>query len=242
MEPQLRRTAIDESRATVHGMIVSLDAYHLDPVYRLRRAENKQLQLKIAREVGLNIPRTLITNDPESVRRFARECNQGIVMKTLTSFSIYEDGVRQVVFTNSIRTEDLEHLSELRYCPATFREQLPKTLELRATIVGDCIFTASIDSQQSEKARVDWRRDGIGLIDSWQSYALPVEVEQGLLKLMRTLEISYGAADLILTPEGRHVFLEVNPNGEFFWLEKHPGLPLTSAIADLLVSKRSKPG
>jgi len=228
MDPQLRRTAIDESRATVHGMIASLDAYHLDPVHRIRRAENKQLQLKIARELGLSIPRTLITNQPEAVRRFARECDQGMVMKTLTSFSIYERGEQQVVFTNAVRTEDLEHLGELRYCPATFQERLPKTLELRATIVGGRVFTAAIDSQQSDKARVDWRRDGIGLIDSWQPYALPVEVEQGLLKLMRALEISYGAADLILTPEGRHVFLEVNPNGEFFWLEKHPGLPLTS--------------
>ena len=77
MDPQLRRAAIDQSRAAVHGMIASLDAFHLDPIHRLRRAENKQLQLKIAREVGLHIPRTLITNEPEAVRRFARECKQG---------------------------------------------------------------------------------------------------------------------------------------------------------------------
>jgi biotin carboxylase len=50
--------------------------------------------------------------------------------------------------------------------------------------------------------------------------------------------LHYGAADFILTPDGRHVFLEINPAGEFFWLEKYTGLPLSGAIASLLVSKR----
>jgi MvdD family ATP-grasp ribosomal peptide maturase len=236
MDPQLRRTAIDESRATVYGLIASLDAFHLDPVHRLRRAENKQLQLKIARAVGLRIPRTLMTNEPEAVRRFARECPAGMVMKTLTSFAIYAGGLEKVVFTNPVEAEHLERLDELRYCPATFQERLPKALELRATIVGDRVYTGSIDSQRSERARVDWRRDGLGLIDRWQPYELPVDVEQGLLKLMRALGLHYGAADLILTPDGRHVFLELNPNGEFFWLERHAGLPISSAIAELLMA------
>lgn len=236
MDPQLRRAAIDESRATVHGMIASLDAFHLDPVYRLRRAENKQLQLKIAREVGLGIPRTLITNKPEAVRAFAHECKRGMVMKTLFSFAIYEQGEQKVVFTNAVQTKDLERLADLRYCPATFQEQVPKALELRTTIVGDRVFTASIDSQRSAKSAIDWRRDGLGLIDAWEPYQLPAEVEGRLLKLMRVLGLNYGAADLILTPDGHHVFLEVNPVGEFFWLERRPGLPLSSAIAHLLVS------
>ena len=239
MDPQLRRAAIDQSRAAVQGMIASLDAFHLDPVYRLRRAENKQLQLKIAREVGLRVPRTLITNDPEAVRGFARECQQGMIMKTLSSFAIYEQGEQKVVFTSAVRAKDLERLADLRHCPATFQEQVPKVLELRVTIVGDRVFSAAIDSQRSERSRVDWRRDGLGLIDEWEAYRLPTEVEERLLKLMRRLSLNYGAADLILTPDGQHIFLEVNPVGEFFWLEKkRPGLPLSSAIAQLLVADR----
>ncbi|WP_233887829.1 MvdC/MvdD family ATP grasp protein [Paraburkholderia flagellata] len=238
MDLQLRRAAIEQSRATLHGMIASLDAFHLDPVHRLRRAENKQLQLKIAREVGLTMPRTLITNAPEAVRGFARECRQGMIMKTLSSFAIYEQGDQKVVFTNTLHDKDLERLDDLRYCPAIFQEQVPKALELRATIVGKRVFTASIDSQRSEKSSVDWRRDGIGLLEAWEPYPLPLEVENGLLKLMHALGLNYGAADFILTPDGRHCFLEVNPVGEFFWLEKHPGLPLSGAIADLLVSSK----
>jgi MvdD family ATP-grasp ribosomal peptide maturase len=236
MDVQLRRTSIDESRATVQGMIASLDAFHLDPVYRLRRAENKQLQLRVARELGMDIPRTLMTNDPAAVRRFARECTGGMVMKTLSSFAIYEQGEQKVVFTSPVQSQDLDHLEDLRYCPATFQEQVPKSLELRTTVVGDRVFTAAIDSQRSEKARFDWRRDGLGLIGDWEAYQLPAGVEESLLKLMRFFGLNYGAADFILTPAGRHVFLEVNPVGEFFWLEKHPGFPISATIADLLVS------
>jgi len=239
MDRQLRRAAIDESRATVQGMIASLDAFHLDPVYRLRRAENKQLQLKIAREVGLRVPRTLITNDPEAVRGFARECKEGMIMKTLSSFAIYEQGEQKVVFTSMVQAKDFERLGDLRNGPATFQEQVPKALELRVTIVGEQVFAAAIDSQRAERSRIDWRRDGLGLIDEWEPYRLPAEVEERLLALMRRLSLNYGAADFILTPDRQHVFLEVNPVGEFFWLEKkRPGLPLSGAIAELLVANQ----
>ena len=159
-------------------------------------------------------------------------------MKTLSSFAIYEQGEQKVVFTSTVRTKDLERLADLRNCPAIFQEQVAKALELRITIVGDRVFSAAIDSQRSEKTTIDWRRDGLGLIDEWQPYRLPAEAEDRLLRLMRLLGLNYGAADFILTPDGQHIFLEVNPVGEFFWLEKRPGLPLSGAIARLLVSNQ----
>ena len=156
-------------------------------------------------------------------------------MKTLSSFAIYERGDQKVVFTNSVKTRDLGHLADLRYCPATFQEHVPKALELRTTIVGDRVFTASIDSQRSEKTSIDWRRDGFGLIADWEPYELPAEVEERLMKLMRPW-VSIWRSRFHPHPDGHHVFLEVNPVGEFFWLEKYRGLPLSGAIADLLVS------
>lgn len=239
MDPQLRRVAIEESKAAVYGLIASLDAFHLDHVHRVRRAEHKQLQLQLAKQAGLRTARTLLSNDPDAVRQFARGCASGMIMKTLTSFSIWADQQEQVVFTNRVTAADLEHLEGLRYGPAVFQEQLPKALELRCTIVGDRVFTASIDSARSARARVDWRRDGIGLMNRWDRYTLPGEVEQRLLTVMHRLGLNYGAADFIVTPRGEHVFLEVNPNGEFYWLDKHLGLPLTAEIADLLVSDRA---
>jgi hypothetical protein len=115
-------------------------------------------------------------------------------------------------------------------------------LELRVTIVGDQVLTAAINSQASERAAHDWRRDGVQLLNAWQPYELPSETEAKLLRVMDYFNLNYGAADFIVTPEGRHVFLEVNPGGEFFWLERCPGLPISSAIADVLLGRSNRRG
>lgn len=237
IEPQLRMASIDESSRAVKGMLESLKAFRMDPEPVIRRAEHKQLQLQVARDLGMDIPRTLFTNDPGAVRAFARECEAGIVTKMLSSFAVYEEGLEKVVFTNPVSREDLEDLDGLNLCPMTFQEHLPKALELRTTVVGDRVFTASIDSQVSEAAQYDWRKDGVALMKEWQLFELPRPLEQQLLRLMDYFELNYGAIDFILTPDGRYVFLEINPVGEFFWLEDYPGLPISSAIADVLLDR-----
>ncbi|ELS03783.1 RimK-like protein [Xenococcus sp. PCC 7305] len=239
MDPQIRQASIGETRATIFGMIASLQAFHLDSRVNVEQAKNKQLQLQVAQALNLEIPRTLTTNNPQRVREFAQECPGGIITKMLSSFAIYDSqGREQVVFTNPVKPSDLENLEGLCFCPMTFQEQIPKALELRTTIVGKQIFTASIDSQRLSKARSDWRRQGIALLRDWQRYQLPSEVETKLLDLMDYFGLNYGAIDLILTPDGRHVFLEINPVGEFFWLERCPGLPISQAIADLLLTSK----
>jgi MvdD family ATP-grasp ribosomal peptide maturase len=237
LEPQLRMASVDESSRTVKGMLESLVAFRMDPEPVIRRAEHKQLQLRVARELGLDTPRTLITNDADAVRAFAQACEAGIVTKMLSSFAVYENGAEKVVFTNPVSRADLADLDGLSLCPMTFQEQLPKALELRTTVVGDRVFTASIDSQVSAQAQYDWRKDGVALLKNWQRFDLPRRVEQQLLKLMDYFSLNYGAVDFILTPEGRYVFLEINPVGEFFWLEDSPGLPISSAIADVLLGR-----
>jgi MvdD family ATP-grasp ribosomal peptide maturase len=235
MDKQLRQASLKESRVTIEGMIASTKGFHLDPLPNIRRAENKQLQLQIAREVGLDTPRTLTTNNPVAVKKFAQECQQGIITKMLSSFAIYDQqGREQVVFTNPISSEDLNNLDGLSFCPMTFQEIIPKALELRTIIVGKRVLTAAVDSQTLDKARYDWRKQGIALLDAWESYTLPKDVEDKLLKLMAEFRLNYGALDIILTPDGRYVFLEVNPVGEFFWLERCPGLPISQAIAEVL--------
>ncbi|MEM8805470.1 MAG: MvdD family ATP-grasp ribosomal peptide maturase [Cyanobacteria bacterium P01_G01_bin.38] len=236
MEAQLRQAAVQESRRTVTGMIASLRAFHLDPVVNIRRAEHKQLQLQVAREIGLEIPRTLLTNHPAAVREFAQTCEQGLVTKMLTSFAIYEDDEEKVVYTNPVSAADLEDLEGLQLCPMTFQEKIPKALELRATIVGREVFTAAVDSQRLEKSHHDWRRQGVALLHDWQPYMLPIEIQEKLLTLMERLNLNYGAIDMILTPDNRHIFLEVNPCGEFFWLDLLPGLAISQTIAKHLLN------
>ena len=237
LDRQLRRASVSESRAAARGMLASLKAFRVDPVERIRRAENKQLQLQVARELGLDTPRTLTTNDPSAVRDFVEACEGRVVTKMLSSFAVYEGGREMVVFTNPVGPEDLADLSGLSLCPATFQEMIPKALELRVTVVGYRVMSASLDSQVSARAAHDWRRDGLRMIEDWRPYELPREVEEKILRLMDYFVLNYGAIDIIVTPDGRHVFLEVNPAGEFFWLERCPGLPVADALADVLLGR-----
>ncbi|MCF4968341.1 MvdD family ATP-grasp ribosomal peptide maturase [Nostoc sp. CMAA1605] len=238
MDKQLRQASIQESRVTVQGMIASIKGFHLDPLPHIRRADNKQLQLQVAREIGLDTPRTLTTNNPVAVKQFAQECPQGMISKMLSSFAIYdEQGQEQVVFTNPVSAADLDHLEGLRFCPMTFQEKVAKALELRITIVGKQVFAAAVDSQALDKAQYDWRKQGVALLNAWKPYTLPQDIEEKLLKLMAHFGLNYGAIDVILTPDQRHVFLEVNPVGEFFWLERCPGFPISQAIAQVLLSQ-----
>jgi MvdD family ATP-grasp ribosomal peptide maturase len=239
MDAQFRAASIQESRVTVFGLITSLRAFHLDSIPVIRRVENKQLQLQVAREIGLDTPRTLITNKSEAVRDFARNCKTGIITKMMASFAIYdEDGQERVVFTNPVTEEDLEHLDGLKFCPMTFQELLPKEVELRVTIVGKQVFCAAVDSQKLDRAKFDWRKEGIALLDAWYPYPLPTDIETKLLQFMAYFGLHYGAIDIIVTTDGRYVFLEVNPVGEFFWLELYAGLPISNAIADVLIQGR----
>jgi glutathione synthase/RimK-type ligase-like ATP-grasp enzyme len=235
LDKQLRHASLGEASAAAHGMLASLKAFRMDHLHHIRHAENKQLQLQVARELGLDTPRTLTTNDPATVRAFANSCEDGMVTKMLSSFAIYDAGRELVVFTNPVKPEDLADLSGLSLCPATFQELLPKSLEIRATVVGERVMSAAVDSQVSARATHDWRRDGVRMLQDWRPYQLPPAVEEKILRLMDYFSLNYGAIDIILTPAGKHVFLELNPCGEFFWLEHSPGLPISDAIADVLL-------
>jgi len=238
MDKQYKRAAVREIEATIIGMLASLDAFKLDPLPLVRLAGNKQLQLQIAHDVGLEIPATLITSDADAVRSFYAGNKGGTVAKMLSSFAIFdEEGREQVVFTTPLKPENLRSLERLRLCPMTFQAMVPKQLELRTTVVGDRLFTAAIDSQATERASVDWRREGEALVDQWKPYDLPSDVRQGVLRLMNHFGLNYGAIDIIVTPDDRHVFLEVNPVGEFFWLESCPGFAIGEALADVLLDR-----
>ena len=227
MDSRLR--SVQEFRLIIQGAIASLKAFHLDPLLNIRRAENKQLQLQAARELGLEIPRTLMTNNPQTVLEFAQSCQAGMIAKMLSSFAICEG---QGDFTH-FASKDLDNLDKLRSCPMVFQENIPKALELRTIIVGKRTFTASIDSQRFG-TRQDWRRQKLVQLNAWKPYELPQAVEEKLMKLLQYFGLNYGAINLILTPDGRHVFLEVNPVGGYFWLEHCPGFPISQAIAELL--------
>lgn len=232
-----RTACVQESRRHLFGFIAGLPCFHLDPIESVRRTDHKELQIRRAVELGLDVPRTLFSNHPDSVREFFDAVDGRMISKMQHSFAIYREGIENVVFTNVMTAEHLEDLSGLKYCPMTFQELVDKAVELRVTVVGERVFCAQVDSQARDVTAVDWRRDGVGLIREWTPYTLPADTERALLALVSELGLNYAAADFIVTPEGRHVFLEVNAVGEFFWLQESPGFPICESIADVLLGR-----
>ena len=224
-----------EARRTLHGTLGVMPCFKLDPYESVRRADHKELQLRRAAEVGLAIPDTLITNRADEVRAFFEAHPQGIITKMQHSFAIYREGEEHVVFTNPVGEGDLGRLDGLRFSPMTFQANIQKRLEIRATVIGDRVFSAAVDSASNAAAKTDWRRDGSGLEYAWAHHTLPDDVAARLVRLVGEFGLNYSAADLILTPEGEYVFLEINAAGEFFWLQHAPGLPMVEQLADVLL-------
>lgn len=232
--------SIDESRQTFFGMVAALDIFKLDDPLKMEWANRKQLQLQVAKNMGLTIPNTLITNEAEAVKKFYRENPHGVITKMQASFAIMQQGQEQVVFTNSVNEDALDELEQIRFCPMTFQENVPKKLELRTIIVGNKLFTASVDSQKASDAKDDWRKKGLSFVNDWEKFDLPAEVEESLLKFMQHFGLNYGAFDFILTPDDQLYFLEINTAGEFYWLERKPGFPISESLAGLLLGNEQR--
>lgn len=237
MDSKFYGAAMGEIRNTLFGFFESVDAYSLGKPSVYRRLDSKEEQLKIADKLGLTIPATCLTNNPDEARKFIIK-HQNVVAKMQTGFAIYEDGVENVVFTNVVGEDKLEELDSLLYCPMQFQQMIQKKKELRITIVGRDVYAFEIDSQQSEDAKIDWRKDGVNLIDKWNRTELPTDVEAKLLELLDIYNVDYGAIDMIVSPEDEYYFIEINAAGEFFWLDNlTEGNLISKSIADVLCDK-----
>lgn len=242
LDPAFRVGSQRESVAALYGFLDGLHrARWIDPPDAVQAAENKLRQLRLARDAGIAVPRTLVSNDPARVRAFfAAERAGGVVAKMLTALSTSMEGSRFFVHTHAITEEDLEDLDGLRYSPMVFQSRVPKARELRVAYVAGRCFAGAINTSEVEGAEVDWRRAAPGATP-WRRDAVPDPVARALCALMTSLGLRFGAIDLIVTPDGGHVFLEVNPCGEWGMLERDLELPIAAAIADALLHPERMP-
>lgn len=235
LEKEFVSSAHGEIRTTLFGMLESLNCFQISKFSQYRRLDSKEEQMKIASYLGLKVPETCITNNPQEAKRFVQERPNGVISKMQSSFAIMKDGVENVVFTNIVKEEDLNDIDSLQYCPMQFQEKLEKKLELRVTIVGDKIFSFAIDSQKSDNAKIDWRKEGNSLLNDWVPYELPLEIKEKLLQMMDVYQVNYGAIDIIVTPDDEYYFLEINSAGEFFWLDRLIDGAISEQISKVLL-------
>jgi MvdC family ATP-grasp ribosomal peptide maturase len=239
LDERYRSMCVGESAAALEGFLDALhNARWVNDLDHQRNAENKQRQLRLATRAGLRVPRTLVTNDPTAARQFFAETDGQTVAKLLRPLTVSMDAAESFVYTNRVREEDLAGADALRHCPMVFQELIPKAHELRvAYVAGEC-FAGALDASGSSRGHIDWRRAAPEDC-RWQKFQLPTEIATGLQTLMSALGLVFGAIDLICTPSGEHVFLEVNPGGEWGMLERDLGLPISEAIAEALLQNKT---
>ncbi len=217
-----RLFAWSESTEALTGVWHAIECFWMNPPAGDEAGQRKIRQLQVARQVGLAVPETLITNDPALAAAFIDARPAGAVIRK--AFRNIAEAPRS---TAIVTLEDRAHITDVQYAPVTFQEFVPADLDLRVIVVEQEIFAAAIRSEP--EYRTDYRM-GMGSAE-FSSYQLPDDVASALLALHARLGLAYGASDFRVTPDGEHVFLGVNPGGEYLFASDRTGQPVPQAIA-----------
>lgn len=223
----------NEWSAVTRSLWNALEGRWLSSPFAILRAEDKPRQLTLATSLGFDIPDTLISNDFESASTFVAD--GGAIGKPLRHSLVERGENGEVLFT--VRLDPLKPMDReaVSLAPVIYQREVRKAYDVRATVIGDRIFAAAIHSQDHSDTEVDWR-SGTRLDLQHEAIELPQPVVEKCLALTKALDLRYGAIDLVADLAGRHWFLEINPNGQWAWIERRTGLPLAAAIVDELVA------
>ena len=224
-EQQHQMFALTECREVFQGLWRTLDASWINDPMLDDMAHRKTYQLELAESIGLSVPRTLVTNDPSDARAFIQE--QGVGRTIYKPFTGTPAAWRE---TRLVGEDEVTKLDLVRLAPLIFQEYI-EGVDIRVTVVGDRIFPAEVDVSQGDYP-VDFRMNmdqaTIGATE------LPRDVEQKLHTLMKRLGLVYGAVDFRRRADGEHVFLEINPAGQWLFVELQTGQPIARAVAERL--------
>ena len=224
-----------ETRAFLSGVINSLLPNRwMSRPDMISVAEKKPHQLAVAARMGFAVPETIITNSHNAVEGWMG--GQKLVAKAVSSGYIKNPDGNLAMFTSLVRPGDLHDLGSLKLAPVTFQEHIDKVSDIRVTVVTEDVFAAEILSQESDPSRIDWRAtDDPNL--GHAKHELPDDVSSLCRALVKNLGLQFGAIDLALTHDGCYVFFEINPNGEWLWIEDRLGYPIAERIALWLANK-----
>ncbi len=226
-----RRYCEVEWGAALTSALNSLGERWLNSPIAIMAAENKPRQLSIAYKLGFTVPDTLITNDLRQAQRFLSE---GVsVAKPLREALLEDDGDERVIFTSRLNELVRTDEKRLALAPVIFQREIQKHSDIRATVIGEAVYAAEILSQEFDETKTDWRC-GSRTDLPHRPHDLPGDLRMKCIHLVRTLGLQFGAVDLVLDQGGRYWFLEVNPNGQWAWIENRTRMPLTKAIVDEL--------
>jgi ATP-GRASP peptide maturase of grasp-with-spasm system len=202
---------------------------------------NKPAVLALAARAGLAIPDSLITTERAALAQFSAR-HQAIVSKPIAeTILLAGGGATHLLYTSVVPPELIAELPE-RFPPTLFQERLAKEYELRIFYLdGEC-HAMAIFSQQDPQTAVDFRRYNHARPNRRVPYRLRPDTERGIRALMGALELETGSLDMVRTPDGRDVFLEVNPVGQFGMVSQPCNYRLERRVAERLIQRANDGG
>ncbi|WP_266719952.1 RimK family alpha-L-glutamate ligase [Streptomyces sp. NBC_00199] len=223
-----QRLVDNDSRGALGGVLAaSFRGQWISTPEATDRAADKLYQLSVAREAGFRVPRTLVSQSRDEVAEFARTVDRVIVKPVVGATG-------PLMFTQYIDDPQAIPEESFSVCPAVYQEYIPGRRHVRLNCFGEQMYAALIESD-----RLDWRPDLNVPISRWE---VPPDVGSRVVEVLRRLGLRMGAIDLKLTPDGEPVWLEVNPQGQFLFLQPLLGEPLDDHFLDFLLSCASAGG
>ena len=208
------------------------DEYWLNSPTAMYRTEPKILQLKVANDLGFMTPKTIVSNNWDHIQT-ALAGNKEIVFKMFKGV-LFRDNKGYGAYTQIFKNDPKQLPLDTSPYPGIWQEYLSKKREWRITVVGEKVFSASVHT--TELARDDWRKHQTTSEVKFLAEEFPKELQAKCLQYLKHFGLRYGAFDFIEDLKGDIYFLELNPNGQFSWLEEQLGLPISAAIADELMA------
>lgn len=233
LTPAERYFVVGELRHLAMGLVLNPRITWVNPIDKVSVAEHKLYQLQVAANLGFQVPRTLVSADVERLRRFASGNATGTVCKPIFHGMFFDGLSRNAIYTRRLDVETIDAES-LRTCPILLQEEIPRVADVRATFIGRHCFVADI---RGDACLIDWR-DPAAVVE----YAVSSldDATVGLCRqMLAELGLVYGAFDFIRTPSGNLVFLEINPTGEWAWLEDKLNFPMRDAFIEVFYGGRN---
>jgi hypothetical protein len=190
-------------------------------------AESKPYQLRLAAEIGFKVPDTVVTNDLHEAR--AAGLGDPLILKAIETVLLRDGDYNVFPYASVLSLADVSEAG-FAIVPVTFQRLLQPKLDLRVTVIGELVYCVRV-VEAGVGIDGDWRlrpRESV----AFERYLLREDARRRCVELTRKLGLMFAGIDLVETASGTH-FLEINPTGEWGWLNSVES-PLDIAICDLL--------
>lgn len=205
--------------------------------YEEERQSNKIYDLFLAQKVGLNIPDSIVTNVKKDLLSFFQK-HQRIITKSITLYPkiFFDNKEYSSNKTVIVYQKEIDNL-DTYFATSLFQEYVEKKIEIRIFYFENMFFSMAIFSQNDKKTEIDFRNYNYEKPNRNIPFKLPKEIENKLKKIIKNKRINSCSIDLILTPENKFVFLEINPQGQFEWVSGYCNYYIERKIANHISKK-----